>query len=353
MNEINRRVSEASRPIFVPNPTIGYASAMMAQLIWGFFPFFYSFLRSVDSFELVAHRCIWGFGFVMLWMGYYWLGPNANKRPVQEFLWAISNRRVLGLVALAAFFSGINWIAFVWAVTNEMAIEASLGYYICPQVHVLLGVIILRERLSRGQTWAIIFSALGIAYIAFNSSGLPWISVFLATAFGLYGLVKKKMPLSAAPGLALETGMMLTPAIAFLIFSANYWERSLIASPWWLNLLLVLSGLLTVAPLAFYGTAVRHIPLSTVGLLQFIGPTLQFFCGVVLLGEEFDRPRMIGFIFVWIGLFVFLLSSRKSPVTQLAVAQTPIEIDSSDVDNDDCRSDHCLSFQSVPDTKMS
>lgn len=310
-SELSSRPADKMLPQFVPNPAIGYFSALMAQLIWGFFPFFYSFLRSVDSLELVAHRCIWGFFFVMLWMGYYRWMPGANPRPIQEYRWAIKEPKILGLICLAAFFSGMNWIAFVWAVTNQRALEASLGYFICPQVHVLLGVLLLRERLNRGQTVAILISAIGVGYIAAFSRGIPWVGIFLALAFGFYGLVKKKIPLSAPPGLSLETGMMLLPAVSFLVYSGLKPGHSLIASPGWLNILLVLSGFLTVAPLAFYGTAVRHIPLSTVGLLQFFGPSLQFFCGVYLLGEEFDLVRLVGFIFVWIGLAVFLLSTAR------------------------------------------
>jgi chloramphenicol-sensitive protein RarD len=312
VSKLNSGTAEKTLPEFVTNPAIGYFSAMMAQLIWGFFPFFYSFLRSVDSLELVAHRCIWGFFFVMLWMGFFRWMPGANQRPVQEFRWVIKQPKILGLICLAAFFSGMNWIAFVWAVTHQRALEASLGYFICPQVHVLLGVLILRERLNGGQTAAILISALGVGYIAAFSNGIPWVGIFLALAFGFYGLVKKKIPLSAPPGLLLETGVMLLPALSFLVYSGLKPGHSLIASPGWLNILLVMSGFLTVAPLAFYGTALRHIPLSTVGLLQFFGPSLQFFCGVYLLGEDFDLVRLVGFIFVWIGLAVFLLATARA-----------------------------------------
>jgi chloramphenicol-sensitive protein RarD len=290
---------------------VGYFCAITAQIIWGFFPYFYSFLKSIDSFQLVAHRCLWGFLFISMGLAYFGLVRGADKRPVREFFYAISHRRTLKLLALAAFLSGINWIGFVWAVTHGRALEASLGYYICPQVHVLLGVLILRERLNGMQWLAIVFATFGVLYISSFCTQIPWVSLLLATSFGLYGLVKKKVPIGVVPNLVIETGMMLPPAILFLAYYRISTGESLVASPWWLNLLLVLSGLLTITPLALYGTAVRHIPLSTVGLLQFIGPTLQFFCSIYLLGESFDQNRLVGFIFVWIALAIFLLANRR------------------------------------------
>jgi chloramphenicol-sensitive protein RarD len=242
---------------------------------------------------------------------YFWVVRSADKRPVREFLFAIASRKTLRLLALAALLSGINWIGFVWAVTNGKALEASLGYYICPQVHVFLGVLILRERLNKLQWVAIGFAAMGVLYISSFCSEIPWISLLLATTFGLYGLVKKKVPIGVIPNLTIETGMMLLPAILFLSYCKFGTGEPILESPWWINVLLVLSGLLTITPLALYGTAVRHIPLSTVGLLQFIGPTLQFFCSVYLLGETFDRNRLIGFIFVWIALAIFLFANRR------------------------------------------
>ncbi len=308
---MKHRTPIGSLPASEVNPGLGYACAITAQVIWGGFPYFYSFLKSIDAFQLVAHRCVWGFVFVSLWMGYFWFAKSANKRPLMEFLFAISNRRALKLMALAALLSGINWVGFVWAVTHERALEASLGYYICPQVHILLGVIILGERLNRMQWVAVGLSAAGVLYISSFAGGIPWVGLLLAVSFGLYGLVKKKVPISVAPNLTIETGFMLLPAIVFLGYSSWSSGESLIASPWWMNGLLIFSGLLTIIPLAFYGTAVRHIPLSTVGLLQFVGPTLQFLCGVYLLGEPFDRSRLIGFLIVWLGVLVFLFSHRK------------------------------------------
>lgn len=302
--------SNDSSPTLTVRPAWGFFCAIAAQVIWGGFPYFYNLLKSVDAFQLVAHRCIWGFVFVSMALGYFWLNQSADKRPVQEFVYAISNPRTLKLLVIAALLSGINWISFVWAVTHDRVLEASFGYYMCPQVHVFLGVVILGERLNGLQWLAVLFSAFGVIFIAVFSTGIPWIALTMATSFALYGLVKKKVPIGVVPNLTLETAVMLVPAVAYLVYCETTQSQSLIQSTWWINLLIVFSGLLTVTPLALYGTAVRHIPLSMVGLLQFIGPTLQFLSGVFLLGETFDWVRMVGFVFVWIGLVIFLVSNR-------------------------------------------
>lgn len=312
LEPLNQTASSPSPPTYAVRPTWGYICAILAQVIWGGFPYYYSLLKSVDSFQLVAHRCVWGFLTIAFFLGYFRLVRSADKRPVQEFLYAISSRRTLKLLALAALLSGINWIGFVWAATNGRALEASFGYYICPEVHVFLGVVILGERLNFLQWVAITFAAVGILFTAIFSTGIPWIALLMATSFGMYGLVKKKVPIGVIPNLTLETGMMFFPALLFLTFSTWSTGQSLVQSTWWINCLILCSGLLTITPLALYGTAVRHIPLSTVGFLQFIGPTLQFFSAVFLLGESFDWYRLIGFIFVWIGLVVFLFSNRRA-----------------------------------------
>lgn len=304
---------KASNSQLVVNPGWGFFCAIAAQLVWGAFPFFYSFLRSIDAFQLVAHRAIWGFGFVSIWMAYYWLWPGANRQPIREFLSVFGNRRLLLLVTLATVLIGFNWFVFVWAVTSGRALEASLGYYICPQVNVLMGVFILGERLSRGQQMAVLLSALGVLHLTSFSTGFPWVSLLMASIFGTYGLVKKTLPINAISSLFIETAGLLIPSLGVLLF-LNWGgiaaEGTIPGYSWSTWGLLVLSGLMTVAPLALYGTALRHIPLSTVGLLQFIGPTLQFLSGIYLLGEPFDKSRLIGFILVWSGLAVFIWATR-------------------------------------------
>lgn len=300
-----------STKLVTARPRFGFFCAIAAQVMWGFFPLYYHLLKSIGALELVAHRAVWGFLATAGVMCFFWWVPRADKTPVREFLSAIQDRRTMFLILVAAMLVTVNWISFVWAATHGRSLDASLGYYICPQVHVLLGVVILGERLNSLQWIAVGLAGCGVLYISVFSVFSPWIALLMATTFGLYGLCKKQVRVAVIPGLALETGLQILPAIAYLTYLGWGQPNVLVASPWWLNILLVISGLLTVIPLALYSTALKHIPLSTAGLLQFIGPSLQFLSGVYLLGEPFTEARMIGFIFVWMGLSLFLVSNRK------------------------------------------
>ena len=198
---------------------------------------------------------------------------------------------------------------------NAHKIDASLGYYLCPQVVVLLGVLLIGERLNRLQWSAMVVVSAGVAYMFVTASGKPWISVAIAFSFGFYALIKKRIQLSALVGLTLETGVLLIPAIAILIWLWNSGEP-VIASSFWRNLLLVGTGVATITPLALYAAALKHITLSTMGLLQFIGPTIQFFLGTLYFGENFDVKRMIGFTICWVGVGLFLSALRKPHSTE-------------------------------------
>jgi chloramphenicol-sensitive protein RarD len=301
-----------------PSPNrlrLGFFCAIGAQVIWGVFPLYYYLLKSIDSFQLVCHRAIWAFSILIVILLLRWLIPSANKKSLQELSRVLVDKKTLALVVLAAILIGINWTVFVWAVTNGLTLDASLGYYICPQVNVLLGVLVLRERLQALQWLAVGLAACGVVYIASFSDHVPWAALAVASSFGLYGLVKKKVRLTATAGLTLETGVLLVPAIAYLSYCSMVLGDNLIPSSGKLGVLLIFSGAMTVLPLTFYAIALKHIPLSTVGLLQFVGPTLQFFSGAILLGEPFDHNRLIGFIFVWLGLGLYLLSMHQQTGT--------------------------------------
>ncbi|MDG1872357.1 MAG: EamA family transporter RarD [Mariniblastus sp.] len=304
----------------------GMVCAIGAQVIWGLFPIYVDLLRSIDAVAFVAHRAIWSFVFLLS----VFLVAKFVKRPwlpsFQELRFALGSRRILTSCAIAAILIAINWIGFVWAVNHDHKVDASLGYYICPQVVVLLGVVFLGERLNLIQWVAVGLTVIGVGYMVQTSAGMPSISLAIAFSFGFYALVKKKAKLSALSGLTFETGCLLIPAIAFLAYHTGYIdvpfvnandvvgqveEVPLFANTWWLSLLLVGSGICTVAPLALYATAVKHIPLATIGLLQFIGPTIQFFIGVFLFKESFDYTRLIGFLVVWTGVVLYLYALRK------------------------------------------
>jgi len=291
----------------------GVLCAVIAQVLWGFFPIYFHFLRKVDAVELVGHRAIWSFFCLMLLV----LVGRATKTrfdlpSLEEIRSVFNSPRLLSKLAIAAVLIAINWLAFVWAVNNDHKIDASLGYYICPQVIVLLGVVFLGERLSSIQWIAFALAVVGVFWIARSGVSVPWVGLTVAFSFGLYALIKKIVPVSSLVGLTFEMGILLLPAIGFLLYRGWPLGNTVIGESWWFNLLLIGVGVATVAPLAFYTTAVKHIPLSTVGLLQFIGPTIQFLIGTFVFHEPFDSSRLIGFVFVWVGvtLFMFSIGSR-------------------------------------------
>lgn len=306
INSLNNSSADST-----PNPRLGIACAIGAQMIWGGFPLYIQLFKGIiEPSEFVAHRVIWSFLVLIGWLIFagIFFKPKPDRSVRRRLL---GDWKVLRTAALATLMLAINWLTFVWAVNNGHALDASLGYYICPQVIVLLGVVFLRERLTVLQQVAFVLATIGVAIMTFSAASLPLVGVALAVAFGIYALIKKKTSLSSTEGLTLETGMMLLPAIAFLVWRTQVDGVAVFADSVGTNVLLLLSGLLTVSPLLLLATAVKHIPLSTAGLLQFIGPTIQFFLGVFVIGESFDRSRSIGFIFVWLGVGLFLFGIQR------------------------------------------
>ena len=306
------------------NKKLGYGCAIGAQVVWGLFPIYVHQLKEYDTYGIVAHRAIWSFLFLigLVFVSKFIRSPNLPS--MSELTGALGNKKFLLGVVIAATLIAINWIGFVWAASNDHKLDASLGYYICPQVVVLLGVICLGERLSLIQWIAVALAGAGVGYMAIakesgSSTSLPALSILIAFSFGFYGLAKKKTKLSALGGLTLETGFLIIPAAIFFawqygifgIHSADSPGTKMFTDSWSVNLLLLGSGAVTILPLALYATAVKHLPLSTMGLLQFIGPTIQFFLGLFVYGEKFDQTRVVGFLVVWVGVGIYLLSLRQ------------------------------------------
>jgi len=299
------------RPKEIGNYRWGVFCAVAAQVLWGFFPIYFHLLKRVDAVELVAHRAIWSFFWLVLLV---FIGRLLKRRldlpSIEEIRSVLESPRLLGNLVIAAVLIAINWLTFVWAVNNDHKIDASLGYYVCPQVIVLLGVVFLGERLSSFQWGAFALAAVGVFWIARSGVSVPWVGLTVAFSFGFYALIKKNVSVSSFVGLTFEMGVMLLPAIGFLLYRGWPLGDTVIGEPWWFNMLLVGTGAATIVPLAFYSASLKHIPLSTVGLLQFIGPSIQFFLGAFVFHEPFDSSRLIGFVFVWVGVAVFMLSIR-------------------------------------------
>jgi chloramphenicol-sensitive protein RarD len=209
------------------------------------------------------------------------------------------------IYTIAAVLLGVNWLVYIWGVNAGFIVETSLGYFINPLLSVLLGVIILRERLRPAQWIPIGLAAAGVIYLTFTYGSLPWIALSLAFTFGFYGLVKKVAPLSSLYGLTVETGVLLLPAIAYLLFAEYDGTGAFLHTGLVSDLLMVGAGLVTTVPLLMFASAARQIPLSFIGILQYIAPTIQFLIGVLIYKEPFDESRLIGFSLVWLALIIF------------------------------------------------
>ena len=296
----------------IQNARLGLVCAVVAQVLWGCFPIYVNALRTIAPFDFVAHRAAWSFLLLANLVLISKWSPNIGLPERQEIRLGLSSRNTIILYAAAAILIASNWIAFVWSVMNDHAIDASLGYYICPLIVVLLGVVFLRERLSKLRWIAVAFATVGVGYTTFAEGTLLWVSLAIAGSFGFYGLIKKRAPLSALAGLTFETGVLFLPAVAYLVWRACTSVVNFGDYPFWVYILIVGSGAATILPLAFYATAVKHLPLSTVGFLQYIGPTIQFFIGVFFLNEAMDHVRLTGFVFVWIGVVIFVVPPRQT-----------------------------------------
>ena len=277
-----------------------------AYAIWGLFPLYWKQLEFMPAGQIIAHRIAWSFVvLVPVLAGSVWRLRGAGAGSVGV---AVSGASV-GIYTVAALLIAVNWFTYVWAVNHDYVVETSLGYFITPLVNVLLGVAVLRESLRRGQWVAVGLAAGGVAYLTVAYGAVPWIALALAVSFGTYGLVKKKAPMPPLPGLTLETGLLFVPAVAFLVLADVRGVGAFGHAGVLPTILMAGAGIVTTVPLLMFAMAVRHVPLSVIGLLQFIAPTIQFFLGVFLYREPFSRNQLVGFGLVWTALALFAVES--------------------------------------------
>lgn len=267
-----------------------------AYALWGFFPIYWKLLHHVPALQLLGHRIGWSF---LLLAAVIWLSGQWPE------LRAALNKRTVGIYSIAAILIGLNWLTYVWAVNAGYIVETSLGYFINPLLSVLMGVIFLRERLRAAQWLPVGLAAAGVIYLTFVYGRLPWIALALAFTFGLYGLVKKLAPLGSLYGLTLETGILFLPALAYLVFVERNGQGAFLHTGLLSDALMVGAGVVTTIPLLMFASAARSIPLTMVGILQYIAPTLQFLLGVFVYKEPFDHAHLIGFSIVWLALVIF------------------------------------------------
>lgn len=268
-----------------------------AYLIWGFFPLYFKTLASIPSSQVLAHRFVWSFLLLACIL--------AQRKEWQAFVRHLCNKNTLAIYVVAGSLLALNWGTYVWAVNAGFVLETSLGYFINPLVNVLLGVLFLRERLRWSQWLPVGIAAIGVAYLTIQHHTLPWIALTLAFSFGFYGLVKKVAPLSSLYGLTLETMVLFFPAVLYLIRQEMNGAGAFGHGMLWVNVLVILSGVITVIPLLMFGSAARLVPLWTMGLLQYVAPTCQFLLGVLMFHEPFTTERLIGFAMIWLALLIF------------------------------------------------
>ncbi len=274
----------------------GLAYAFGAYIAWGLFPIYWKWLHTIDAVQLIGHRIGWSFVMLFAFI--------LVTRQWQDFK-AVLTWKILPIYIVAAILIGCNWLLYVWAVNSNYIVETSLGYFINPLISVLLGVIFLREKLRPFQWIPVGLAALGVGYLTFTYGRLPWIALGLAFSFGTYGLVKKLSPLGSLYGLTLETGILFLPAVIYLIFADMSGTGAFLRSGALTDLLLIGAGAVTTIPLLMFASAAQRIPLSMVGIMQYIAPTIQFMLGVLVYHEPFDHTRLIGFSIIWAALILF------------------------------------------------
>lgn len=286
-----------------------------AYTLWGLLPVYWKALQAVPAQQILANRMVWSLGFVLFILAvrrqWSWLGPT------------LRNSRVVGIYAITAVLLSVNWFVYIWAVNAGFVVETSLGYFINPLFNVLLGVLFLKEKLRPGQVIALSLAAGGVAYLTYSYGAFPWIAMTLAVTFGIYGLIRKTASLESTQALALETGVMFLPAMAYLLFVQANGTGALGNIDPRTTLLLVGAGVATGLPLLLFGAAARRITLTNLGLLQYIAPTLQFMLGVFVYKEPFSRQQLVGFGLIWVALFIYTLEGLRRSRRQRAAALAP------------------------------
>ena len=281
----------------------GYLLGLATFSIWGMFPLYFKSLEQFSALEIVTQRVIWSavFGTLVLLL---WRHPGWWRE-------LLTHPRRLGVLGISSVLIAANWLIYVWAVNHDRMVEASLGYYINPLVNVLLGLVVLRERLRPLQWLAVAMAAVGVSLQLLTLGEFPWISIVLALSFGTYGLLRKQAPVAALPGLVVETWLLLPVAAAWLLFFGSgastepaFWSTS--EALW-----LMAAGPVTLVPLLGFNAAARHLPYSTLGFLQYLTPTLLLVLAVQVFGEPFPVDRQLAFFCIWAGLAVYSLDAWR------------------------------------------
>lgn len=299
----------------------GVLAAAVAYILWGVLPAYWKLLAEVPAYEILSHRMVWSLiltlGLIVL------LGQKA------VFFRAAGERKNLITFSITSLLLAINWLLYIWAVNAGYIVEASLGYFINPLLNVVFGMIFFREKMRALQWAAICLAILGVLYLTFFYGKFPWIALVLAMTFAVYGLLHKKTALAPLDGLCLETAVFFVPSLVFLLGLEYFRGGSFVHIGTAGSLLLAGAGIITTVPLLLFGYAAQKIPLSTLGLLQFLAPSINLLLGVFIYGEDFSRERMMGFLLIWLGLALFIaenmlrrLRTKKKSLASKRQSQT-------------------------------
>lgn len=280
----------------------GVVAALTAFLMWGFSPLYYRSIGEAPALEILAHRAVWSLLFTFALI--------SISGQVKFFFTLFKNWRIVLTLFASALLVAINWFGFIWAVNNDKALEASMGYFIMPIVMVVLGRLFLDERMNRNQLISLVLVCVGVLNLLVSLQQIPWIALLLATSFGLYGLVRKKVPVDSLVGLTMECLLLFPIAAIYLTLLGRDGELVFGSSGLDLDMLLAGSALMTALPLILFTYSTKRLRFGTVGLLQYLNPTCQFMLAVFLFGEPFSQDHLHTFLLIWIGLGIFTLDSH-------------------------------------------
>jgi chloramphenicol-sensitive protein RarD len=282
---------------------LGLIYGVSAYVLWGLFPLYWPLLQPASALEIVSHRAVWTMVFCIIVL--------ALTHALKSMLATFKRPKVAAKLFATTTLISINWLVYIWATNNGHVVEASLGYYINPLIIIAFGVILLKEKLRRLQWAAVSIATVGVIILTVDYGRLPWVALALALSWGTYGLVKKQLGLGALEGLAIETTIAFVPYCGFLIFIGAKGDGQF-GNGIGLTALLISAGAITAIPLLLFNGSTNRLPYSTIGLLQYITPTLQFSIGVWINNEAMPTARWVGFIFIWLALMTLAGDLVKS-----------------------------------------
>lgn len=294
----------------------GYLLLLCGYVSWGLYPLYWSLTAHIPATEVTLQRIIWSVPVLLLLVF-----TSARRR--SAFKAAISNPKTVRFLAITTCFICINWSVYLWAVTNQHILEASMGYFLTPLLNVAGGVIVFKETLDPLKRWAIGFAALGVAYYISHADGIPWIALVLGLSFSCYGILRKHADVDAIPALLVETLLAGTISLIWLIVLIANNQSEFLQPPSLSDFWLILGGVVTVFPLVWFTSGAKLLPMATVGILFFVAPSLQFISGVLIFHEPVDQNKLISFVGIWLGLSLYAWSLIKPKPAKHAAAAQP------------------------------